>query len=110
MEGVRGIGSELERVHIAEKNKAMAAKLKVRVVTVEELVFVLYKEIGFCMCTTFFSGRSKRQTTLFQPAMKNLLPRMVILTQTHHISQLAFSMPSQLVCANCPRIVATLKE
>jgi len=47
MEGVRGIGSELERVHIAEKNKAMAAKLKVRVVTVEELVFVLFKEIGF---------------------------------------------------------------
>jgi len=28
MEGVRGVGSELERVHIAEKNKAMAAKLK----------------------------------------------------------------------------------
>jgi len=49
MEGVRGIGSELERVHIAEKNKAMAAKLKVRVVTVEELVFVLFKEIGFCV-------------------------------------------------------------
>ena len=30
MEGVKGVGSELERVHIAEKNKAMAAKLKVR--------------------------------------------------------------------------------
>ena len=29
MEGVAGVGSELERVHIAEKNKAMAAKLKV---------------------------------------------------------------------------------
>ena len=29
MEGVTGVGSELERVHIAEKNKAMAAKLKV---------------------------------------------------------------------------------
>ena len=29
MEGVKGVGSELERVHIAEKNKAMAAKLKV---------------------------------------------------------------------------------
>ena len=25
MEGVKGVGSELERVHIAEKNKAMAA-------------------------------------------------------------------------------------
>jgi len=31
MEGVRGVGSELERVHIAEKNKAMAAKLKVTI-------------------------------------------------------------------------------
>ena len=30
MEGVAGVGSELERVHIAEKNKAMAAKLKVK--------------------------------------------------------------------------------
>ena len=30
MEEVRGVGSELERVHIVEKNKAMAAKLKVR--------------------------------------------------------------------------------
>ena len=30
MEGVKGVGSELERVHIAEKNKAMAAKLKVQ--------------------------------------------------------------------------------
>lgn len=28
MEGVSGVGSELDRVHIAEKNKAMAAKLK----------------------------------------------------------------------------------
>ena len=30
MAGVANVGSELERVHIAEKNKAMAAKLKVR--------------------------------------------------------------------------------
>lgn len=30
LEGVAGLGSELERVHIAERNKAMAAKLKVR--------------------------------------------------------------------------------
>ena len=30
MEGVRGVGSELERVHIVEKTKAMVAKLKVR--------------------------------------------------------------------------------
>lgn len=30
MEGVSNVGSEMERVHIAEKNKAMAAKLKVR--------------------------------------------------------------------------------
>lgn len=30
LEGVANVGSELERVHIAEKNKAMAAKLKVR--------------------------------------------------------------------------------
>lgn len=29
LEGVSNIGSEMERVHIAEKNKAMAAKLKV---------------------------------------------------------------------------------
>ena len=29
MEGVSNVGSEMERVHIAEKNKAMAAKLKV---------------------------------------------------------------------------------
>ena len=29
LEGVSGVGSELERVHIAERNKAMAAKLKV---------------------------------------------------------------------------------
>ena len=29
MEGVAGVGSEMERIHIAEKNKAMAAKLKV---------------------------------------------------------------------------------
>ena len=29
LEGVSGIDSELERIHIAEKNKAMAAKLKV---------------------------------------------------------------------------------
>jgi hypothetical protein len=28
LEGVSGVGSELERIHIAEKNKAMAAKLK----------------------------------------------------------------------------------
>lgn len=30
LEGVANVGSELERVHIAEKNKAMAAKLKVK--------------------------------------------------------------------------------
>lgn len=30
MEGVTRVGSEMDRVHIAEKNKAMAAKLKVR--------------------------------------------------------------------------------
>ncbi len=30
MEGLTGVGSEMDRVHIAEKNKAMAAKLKVR--------------------------------------------------------------------------------
>ena len=30
MEGIKGVDSELDRVHIAEKNKAMAAKLKVR--------------------------------------------------------------------------------
>ena len=29
LEGVSGVGSEMERIHIAEKNKAMAAKLKV---------------------------------------------------------------------------------
>ena len=29
LEGVAGVGSEMERIHIAEKNKAMAAKLKV---------------------------------------------------------------------------------
>ena len=29
MEGVSRVGSEMDRVHIAEKNKAMAAKLKV---------------------------------------------------------------------------------
>lgn len=29
MEGVSNVGSEMDRVHIAEKNKAMAAKLKV---------------------------------------------------------------------------------
>lgn len=29
MEGLTGVGSEMDRVHIAEKNKAMAAKLKV---------------------------------------------------------------------------------
>lgn len=29
LEGVAKVGSEMERVHIAEKNKAMAAKLKV---------------------------------------------------------------------------------
>ena len=29
MEGVTRVGSEMDRVHIAEKNKAMAAKLKV---------------------------------------------------------------------------------
>ena len=29
LEGVSNVGSEMERVHIAEKNKAMAAKLKV---------------------------------------------------------------------------------
>ena len=29
MEGVAKVGSEMDRVHIAEKNKAMAAKLKV---------------------------------------------------------------------------------
>lgn len=29
LEGVANVGSEMERVHIAEKNKAMAAKLKV---------------------------------------------------------------------------------
>ena len=36
MEGVTRVGSEMDRVHIAEKNKAMAAKLKVKegVVTV----------------------------------------------------------------------------
>lgn len=31
MEGVQGVGSEMDRVHIAEKNRAMAAKLKVGV-------------------------------------------------------------------------------
>ncbi len=36
MEDVTGVGSELERVHIAEKNKAMAAKLAV--------------SIGLCHC------------------------------------------------------------
>lgn len=30
MEGALGVGSEMERIHIQEKNKAMAAKLKVR--------------------------------------------------------------------------------
>ena len=29
LEGVSNVGSEMDRVHIAEKNKAMAAKLKV---------------------------------------------------------------------------------
>ena len=29
LEGVAGVGSEMERIHIAEKNKAMAEKLKV---------------------------------------------------------------------------------
>ena len=29
LEGVANVNSEMERVHIAEKNKAMAAKLKV---------------------------------------------------------------------------------
>jgi len=29
LEGVANVGSEMERIHIAEKNKAMAAKLKV---------------------------------------------------------------------------------
>ena len=31
LEGVSNVGSEMDRVHIAEKNKAMAAKLKVSV-------------------------------------------------------------------------------
>ena len=31
LEGVSNVGSELERVHITEKNKSMAAKLKVLV-------------------------------------------------------------------------------
>ncbi len=31
LEGVAGVDSELSRVHIQEKNKAMAAKLKVRI-------------------------------------------------------------------------------
>ena len=39
MEGVSGVGSELDRVHIAEKNKAMAAKLKV--IRVERFEWVL---------------------------------------------------------------------
>lgn len=30
LEGVSNVGSEMERIHIAEKNKAMAAKLKVK--------------------------------------------------------------------------------
>ena len=29
LEGVAGVGSEMDRIHIAEKNKAMAEKLKV---------------------------------------------------------------------------------
>ena len=29
LEGVSGVGSEMQRIHIAEKNKAMAEKLKV---------------------------------------------------------------------------------
>ena len=29
MEGLTGVGSEMDRVHIAERNKAMAAKLAV---------------------------------------------------------------------------------
>lgn len=29
LEGISNVGSEMDRVHIAEKNKAMAAKLKV---------------------------------------------------------------------------------
>ena len=33
LEGVSGVGSEMERIHIAEKNKAMAAKLKVMPLT-----------------------------------------------------------------------------
>lgn len=33
LEGVSNVGSEMERIHIAEKNKAMAAKLKVFVVS-----------------------------------------------------------------------------
>lgn len=30
LEGVANVNSELERIHISEKNKAMAAKLKVK--------------------------------------------------------------------------------
>ena len=45
LEGVSGVGSEMERIHIAEKNKAMAAKLKV-------CVHILLPSVT-CICTMF---------------------------------------------------------
>ena len=45
LEGVAGVGSEMERIHIAEKNKAMAAKLKVQYCT----DFCLHDQL--CVCS-----------------------------------------------------------
>ena len=39
MEGVANVGSEMDRVHIAERNKAMAAKLKVTCLTLHQCLF-----------------------------------------------------------------------
>ena len=44
MEGISNLNSELSRVHIAEKNKAMAEKLKVCVCVCGSVM---------CMCTNF---------------------------------------------------------
>ena len=47
LDGVSGVGSEMERIHIAEKNKAMAAKLKVynilHIISVSYLQFYIIR-------------------------------------------------------------------
>lgn len=47
MEGVSNVGSEMDRIHIAEKNKAMAAKLKVCVTWERDRCFVI---VVLCLC------------------------------------------------------------